>query len=91
MRSQLCQPPPRWCRNRSGEGKAEETGASGRQRREFPVLNLGSSEEQTPGFFCFVCHQWNETVHVSPEKTGNFPKTKGVLAAAWEYSLKSPF
>ncbi|XP_019680964.1 cyclin-D-binding Myb-like transcription factor 1 isoform X2 [Felis catus] len=49
LRSQLCQPPPRWCRNRSGEGKAEETGASGRQRREFPVLNLGSSEEQTPG------------------------------------------
>ena len=38
--------------------------------------------------FGFPLVDW--AVHVRPEKTGTFAKTKKVSAAAWEYTLKSP-
>ena len=68
-----------------GEGRRGEVLAEGRERR-FPVLNLVSSEggADVLGFFVclvFVCLffqlKWKYGVYVRPEKTGNFPKTKG--------------
>ena len=37
----------------------------------------------------FFPPKWKYAVHVWPEKTRIFPKTKGDSVAAWEYSLKS--
>ena len=96
--SQLCRPPPRWGRNRRGgrAGRRGEVPAEGRER-EFLGLNLIRSDRGADSrflLFCFVLFCFvppSPPVRVSLEKTGSFPETKGVSAAAWEYSLKSPF
>ena len=54
---------------------------------------LPAGRERVPGSTCGQCGQrnmhhvcfppkWKYAVHVRPEKTGNFPETKGVSAAA---------
>lgn len=40
--------------------------------------------------FAFFPPMWKYAVHVRPEKAGNVPKTMGVWAPTWGYSLKSP-
>ena len=59
LRSQLCglPHPPSWCRHRSGgrEGRRHQVPEEGRER-EFPVLNLVSSDRGADSMFlfCFV-------------------------------------
>ena len=73
-----------WWEGRRGEGLAEG------RKRKFLDLNLVSSDKGAASrFLLFSTSGIRQSMSVREDR--EFPQNKGVLAAAWEYSLKSPF
>ena len=68
-------------------GEAEVTCQQEAEKENLKGLILSAGTEHTP---CLCSTKVELGSSGQAMKTGNFPKTSGLSAAAWEFSLKSP-